>query len=84
MANTAENANYDAIRDDVAALKKQVSDLLRHTREATTAGTRQLYDELHDRGERTAEVASEYVRNQPLASVAIAFAVGCLFGRMMR
>jgi len=81
---TADTANYEAVREDVAALKKQMSDLLRHTRDATAAGTRQIYDDLHDRGERTAEMASAYVRDQPLASVAIAFAVGCLLGRMMR
>jgi len=70
----------DAIRDDIAALKKQLADLLRHT----SAAARSKADDLRDLPEQAGETLREQVRESPLASIAIAFIAGSIIGRMMR
>lgn len=84
MASATDTADLDTLRADIAALKKQLGELLRHGKSAAASGTRQAYDELAERGERTADAASDYVRSAPLASVAVAFLVGCVAGRLVR
>ena len=76
---TAGN-EYDAIRDDIAALKRQMSDLLKHT----SAAARAKADDLRDIPEQAGETLREQVRDSPLASIAIAFIAGSIVGRMMR
>jgi ElaB/YqjD/DUF883 family membrane-anchored ribosome-binding protein len=76
---TAGN-EYDAIRDDISALKKQLSDLLKHT----GAAARSKAEDLRDLPEQGAETLREQVRDSPLASIAIAFIAGSIVGRMMR
>jgi ElaB/YqjD/DUF883 family membrane-anchored ribosome-binding protein len=70
----------DAIRDDIAALKKQLADLMRHT----SAAARAKAEDLKDLPEQGAETLREQVRDSPLASIAIAFIAGSIVGRMMR
>jgi ElaB/YqjD/DUF883 family membrane-anchored ribosome-binding protein len=70
----------DAIRDDIAALKKQMADLLRHT----GAAARAKAEDLKDLPEKAGETLREQVRESPLASIAIAFIAGSIIGRMMR
>lgn len=84
MANAAETADFDALREDIAALKKQLADLARHSRSATAAGAKQAHDDLAERREHAADAAGDDVRSAPLASVAVAFLVGCVAGRMVR
>jgi ElaB/YqjD/DUF883 family membrane-anchored ribosome-binding protein len=71
---------YDAIRDDISALKKQLSDLLKHT----SAAARSKADDLKDLPAQGAETLREQVKESPLASIAIAFIAGSIVGRMMR
>ena len=70
----------DAIRDDIAALKKQLADLVRHT----SAAARSKAEDLKDLPEQAGETLREQVRESPLASIAIAFIAGSIIGRMMR
>lgn len=70
----------DAIRDDIAALKKQIADLMRHT----SAAARAKAEDLRDIPEQAGETLREQVRESPLASIAIAFVAGSIVGRMMR
>ena len=77
MAATSE---FDAVRDDIAALKRQMADLLKHT----SAAARAKADDLRDLPEQGAETLREQVRESPLASIAIAFAAGSIIGRMLR
>ncbi|WP_395015455.1 hypothetical protein [Dongia sp.] len=70
----------DAIRDDIAALKKQLADLMKHT----SAAARAKAEDLKDLPEQAGETLREQVRESPLASIAIAFIAGSIVGRMMR
>jgi ElaB/YqjD/DUF883 family membrane-anchored ribosome-binding protein len=78
----ADPAGDDAVKEEIAALKAQLGDLLRRTREA--AGSGELADALAERGRATAEAADAYVRRAPLPSAALAFLAGCLVGRLLR
>jgi ElaB/YqjD/DUF883 family membrane-anchored ribosome-binding protein len=78
MANVGND--YDNIRDDISALKRQLADLLKHT----SAAARAKADDLRDLPEQGAETLREQVRESPLASIAIAFIAGSIVGRMMR
>jgi ElaB/YqjD/DUF883 family membrane-anchored ribosome-binding protein len=84
MPNAAEAGDLDALREDLAALKKQLAELARHSRAAAASGARQAYRGIAERGEMTMDAASDYVRSAPLASVAVAFLVGCIAGRLVR
>lgn len=83
MANPAET-DYAALRDDIAALKRQLADLAKHGRSAAASGARQAYEGLAERGETTLDTATEYVRGAPLTSIVVAFLVGCVAGRLVR
>ena len=72
--------DFDVIRDDLAALKKQLADLLQHG--ATVARARA--ENLKDLPEKGGEALREQVRESPLASVAIAFIAGSIIGRLLR
>lgn len=84
MANPAETADYAALREDLAALKRQFSDLARHSRSAAATGARQAYEGIAERGEMTLETATEYVRGAPITSIVAAFLIGCVAGRLVR
>jgi ElaB/YqjD/DUF883 family membrane-anchored ribosome-binding protein len=71
---------YDVIRDDISALKRQMADLLKHT----SAAARAKAEGLRDIPEQAGETLREQVRESPLASIAIAFIAGSIVGRMMR
>ena len=76
---TAGN-DYDAIRDDISALKRQLQDLLKHTSSAARAKA----EDLRDIPEQAGENLREHVRESPLVSIAIAFIAGSIVGRIMR
>jgi hypothetical protein len=72
--------DFDVVRDDLAALKKQVADLVRHTTQAASARAGDLRD-LPDRG---AQALRDQVRESPLASLAVAFIAGTIVSRLLR
>lgn len=76
----AQASDYDVLRDDLAALKKQMADLARHG----AAAARHSADDLKDLPERGAEALRDQVREAPLASVAIAFIAGSIAARLLR
>jgi hypothetical protein len=73
-------SDYNVLRDDISALKKQLADLARHGVNAA----RHQADGLKDLPERGAESLREQVRESPLASVAIAFIAGSIVARLLR
>ena len=73
-------SDYDVLRDDIAALKKQFSDLARHG----AAAARHQAEGLKDLPDRGAETLRDQVRESPLASIAIAFIAGSIVSRLMR
>jgi len=79
MAN-AGTPEFEAVREDIAALKRQIADLLRHS----GAAARAKADDLRDLPEQGAENLREQVRESPLASIAVAFVAGSILGRLIR
>jgi len=84
MATSAERADFERLRRDIAGLKRQFADLARHGRAAAVSEARRAYENLSDRGDNAANVARERVRDAPLISVTVAFLVGCAVGRLVR
>ena len=78
MAQAA--SDFDVLRDDIAALKKQLAELVRHGTTAARHGA----EDLKDLPERGAESLREQVRESPLASVTIAFIAGSIVARLLR
>lgn len=87
-------SDIDAVRDDVAALKQDVADLVKHLKNGTNgvahdAANRlrekagEVYDDLEDRSRRTTAAARHQVEEHPLTAIAIAFAVGFIGGRLL-
>jgi hypothetical protein len=76
----AQASDFDVLRDDLAALKKQMADLARHG----AAAARHSADDLKDLPERGADALRDQVRESPLASVAIAFIAGSIAARLLR
>jgi hypothetical protein len=74
------SSDFDVLRDDMAALKKQMADLLRHG----AAAARHQAEDLKDLPDRGAETLREQVRQSPLASIAIAFIAGSIVSRLLR
>jgi hypothetical protein len=73
-------SDYDVLRDDLAALKKQIADMARHG----VAAARHSAEDMKDLPERGAEALRDQVRDSPLASVAIAFIAGSIVSRLLR
>jgi ElaB/YqjD/DUF883 family membrane-anchored ribosome-binding protein len=84
MAVTAESGDLETLRRDIAGLKRQFADLVRHGRAAAASSARRAYRDLSERGESAANLAGDQVRRAPLTSVAVAFLVGCVAGRLVR
>ena len=74
------SSDYDVLREDITALKKQSSELMRHG----AAAARHQAEGMKDLPERGAESLREQVRESPLASVAIAFIAGSIVSRLLR
>ena len=73
-------SDYDMLRDDISALKKQMADLVRHG----AAAARHSAEDLKDLPDRGAESLREQVRESPIASIAIAFIAGSIVSRLLR
>ena len=71
---------YDAVRDDIAALKRQIADLLKHS----GAAARAKAEDLRDIPEQAGETLREQVRESPLASIAVAFIGACILIAVVR
>ena len=83
-----------ALRDDLAALKRDVTSLIEHlkTGAAKTAqgaaaqlddGAQRLYRNIAAEGERSVKAVSRQVEEQPLTAMLIALGVGYVAGRIL-
>lgn len=94
--NTSE---LDAIGDDVALLKRDLSRLMEHVKNGTYDGAKgstqdaverlsdeadRLYRTLARRGGKSIKAIGRQVEEQPLTSLLIAFGVGLISGRLLR
>ncbi len=86
--------DIESLLDDVKSLKEDFAALVKHVqRDARDASTdfagvlsdeaQRLYGNVADKGRRSAKALSAQVEEQPLMSLAIAFAVGFLGGRFL-
>ncbi|MDE2229611.1 MAG: hypothetical protein KGL11_11300 [Alphaproteobacteria bacterium] len=89
-----DGADLDVIRDDIEALRKDLSRLMEHVKsgafqniagwvEEMSDDARRLYSQVLSEGERSAEALARQVDERPLASLLIAFGLGFLGGRLV-
>ena len=96
---SAKNASdLDAIGDDVALLKRDLSRLMEHMKNGTYDVAKetthdavarisdevdQLYRGLTKQGGKSIRTVSRHVEEQPLASLLVAFGIGLISGRLL-
>lgn len=96
---TAKNSSdLDALGDDVALLKRDLSRLMEHVKNGTydvaktstldaverlSGEADQLYRSLAKQGGKSMKAVSRQVEEQPLASLLVAFGVGLISGRLL-
>jgi hypothetical protein len=95
MAESARaKTDLEAITDDIAALKRDLSALVAHVKSGAVSGAAgaasQLSDEAHDiygrlaaEGLNSAKMISRQVEEQPMVSLLVAFALGFLGSRLL-
>ncbi|MGH7124875.1 MAG: hypothetical protein ACREFI_10920 [Stellaceae bacterium] len=91
-------SDLDAIGDDVAMLKRDLSRLMAHMKngsydvatdsardavERLSGEADQLYRSLAKHGNRSIKSLSRQVEEQPLASLLVAFGIGLIGGRLL-
>ena len=92
MANeTEDKSDIEILKDDVAALKRDLGTLVEHLKGGAAGGAtsqlgdeaKQLYARLAAEGARSAEALGKKVEEQPLTSLLISFVVGFVAGRVL-
>jgi ElaB/YqjD/DUF883 family membrane-anchored ribosome-binding protein len=93
------NPDIEAIKQDLASLKRDLAALLDHSRDAATIGTvnaaqnlaqqlsdqaSDIYRQVADRSNRTAEALGQKVEEQPITSLLLAFSLGFIASRITR
>ncbi len=81
MPSAQQTIDFETVREDINALREQMSTLLKHVGTATSAKAGTIYDELRDQG---AETLRDQVRATPVASVAVAFTLGVVAALLLR
>jgi hypothetical protein len=92
--DSAGTPSLDKIVDDIAALRRDISALTGQLRSSAVKGAgealdeiggkaKQIYGNLADQGERSAKALGEQVKEQPLLSLVIAFALGLISSRFL-
>ncbi len=94
----ATNSAIPGIRDDITALQRDFAMLTNHLRSGAAQGTsdavqrtvvqlndnaRRLYGNLAAQGERSAKALGRHVKEQPVMSLLLAFAVGFIGSRLL-
>ena len=91
---TTDKPDIDVLKDDVAAVKRDLATLVEHLKAGAVGGAQQttsqlgdavqqLYEKLTAEGARSAETLGKKVEQQPITSVLIAFAIGFVTGRLL-
>jgi hypothetical protein len=92
--STKTDADVVALRDDLAALKRDVTSLIEHLKNGATKtaqgaaaqfddGAQRLYRNITAEGERSVKAVSRQVEEQPLTAMLIALGVGYVAGRIL-
>jgi ElaB/YqjD/DUF883 family membrane-anchored ribosome-binding protein len=83
-----------ALRDDLAALKRDVTNLIEHLKTGATNtahgaaaqlddGAQRLYRNVVAEGERSVKAMSRQVEEQPLTAMLVALGIGYVAGRLL-
>ncbi len=83
MANI-DTLDFDQIKKDLAALKKDMSSLLSDAKSVAFDGVDSAYGQLRKRANEPVQQIQDYVREQPLTGILVAFGVGYLMSQMTR
>ena len=92
--STKQDSDLTAIQDDIAALKRDVANLVGHLKAGVTHsvknaaaladdGSRRLYRNAAAEGERGLKTIGGQIERQPLISLLIAVGVGYIGGRVL-
>jgi hypothetical protein len=92
-ANDSDN-DLGALRDDLAALKRDVTGLIEHLKTGATNSAQNAADQLDDgahrlcrnvvaESERSAKVIGREIEEHPLLALLIALGVGYISGRVL-
>jgi len=93
-ASTPPIADVSALQADLAALKRDVADLMTHLKSNAAAtvqgatekledGATRIMRSISDEGERSMKAVGQKIEEQPLMALLIAFGVGYLGGRTL-
>ena len=93
-ASDKAEADLATLRDDIGALKRDVSSLMEHLKAGATStaqtaaarvdeGARQLHRNVMAEAERSAKAIGRQVEEQPLTSLLIAAGVGYIGARLL-
>ncbi len=88
------NTDVSSLEADIAALKRDISDLIDHLKNGATrgahtaaeqisAGSARLYDRAAAEGELAVKAVSSRVIEQPLMCVLVALGMGFIGGRLL-
>ena len=81
---TAASTNHiDHISPDISAIKRDIASLRRDIAGATSTMTSDIAEQFTSRGGRAAKAISHQIEEQPLISLAIAFAVGFIGSKIL-
>ena len=82
MADTSKE--FEQVLKDLASLRKDVSTLLGDAKDAAMDGVDNAYGQLRRRAKEPVHAVADYVKDQPLTGLLIAFGLGYIlssFGR---
>ncbi|HUN49392.1 MAG TPA: hypothetical protein VMU85_22860 [Stellaceae bacterium] len=79
----AKDADFAAISEDVASLKRDLASLMDHIKKGSNRTAQDLYNGLAAESERSVKAISRQVEEQPLTSLLIAFGIGIVSGRLL-
>ncbi len=87
IKSKAETVDLETLKEELEVLRKNVSTIARHmgngaAKKISDNGS-DLYEALHDQGERAVRAASHEIEERPLTSVLLAFAVGFVGGKFL-
>lgn len=72
-----------ALRDDLAALRGDLASLASAVGGAATVGGKEAYDRLKEQAIGAAETVAHEVERRPIISLAVAFGLGFLLGKLL-
>lgn len=84
MANNGEaQRDIDALRQDMATLRHDLSSVLDHVIDDSKEKSRELRDKAKDAGKRAMDATESQIKERPFLSVLMVFVIGMILGKML-